>query len=109
MERADRAAAGGDINSIPQDNPTRVDFDRQHALSHEGWKAPSSSSASGVAAADGSRARSHPTGRNANAYTLNLKKRMSPSLTTYSLPSDFNSPFSFTACSLPYLNKSSQW
>ncbi len=35
------------------------------------------------------------------SYTLNLKKRMSPSRTTYSLPSDLSRPFSFTACSLP--------
>jgi hypothetical protein len=34
MER-DRAAAGGDINAVPQDNPARVDFDRQHALSEK--------------------------------------------------------------------------
>jgi len=35
MER-DRAAAGGDINAIPTDNPTRVDFDRLHGLSEKG-------------------------------------------------------------------------
>ena len=40
--------------------------------------------------------------------TLNLKKRMSPSLTTYSLPSDLSSPFSFTTCSLPRRKRSSQ-
>jgi NAD(P)-dependent dehydrogenase (short-subunit alcohol dehydrogenase family) len=39
--------------------------------------------------------------------TLNLKNRMSPSLTTYSLPSERSRPFSFTACSLPSAKRSS--
>jgi hypothetical protein len=39
--------------------------------------------------------------------TLNLKKRMSPSLTTYSLPSERSRPFSLTACSLPSAKRSS--
>jgi len=34
MER-DRAAAGGDITSVPPTNPARIDFDRQHALSEK--------------------------------------------------------------------------
>jgi hypothetical protein len=34
-------------------------------------------------------------------YTLNLKKRMSPSRTVYSLPSDLRRPFALTACSEP--------
>ena len=34
MER-DRAAAGGDINAVSPDNPTRVDFDRLHELSEK--------------------------------------------------------------------------
>jgi hypothetical protein len=41
-------------------------------------------------------------------YTLNLKNRMSPSFTTYSLPSERSSPASFTACSLPRRKRSSQ-
>jgi hypothetical protein len=34
MER-DRAAAGGDITSVPTDNPTRAHFDRLHAASEK--------------------------------------------------------------------------
>ena len=34
MER-DRAAAGGDIASVPVSNPSRIDFDRLHALSEK--------------------------------------------------------------------------
>jgi uncharacterized membrane protein len=34
MER-DRAAVGGDITSVPADNPTRADFDRLHAASEK--------------------------------------------------------------------------
>lgn len=34
MER-DRAAAGGDIATVPAGNPTRIDFDRLHALSEK--------------------------------------------------------------------------
>jgi hypothetical protein len=34
MER-DRAAAGGDINAVPQTNPARVEFDREHSLSEK--------------------------------------------------------------------------
>ena len=34
MER-DRAAAGGDIASVPASNPARIDFDRLHALSEK--------------------------------------------------------------------------
>lgn len=34
MER-DRAAAGGDINALPSDNPIRVDFDRMHGISEK--------------------------------------------------------------------------
>jgi len=34
MER-DRAAAGGDINAVPQNNPARVEFDREHSLSEK--------------------------------------------------------------------------
>jgi uncharacterized membrane protein len=34
MER-DRAAAGGDITSVPTSNPTRADFDRRHELSEK--------------------------------------------------------------------------
>jgi uncharacterized membrane protein len=34
MER-DRAAVGGDIASVPTDNPTRADFDRLHAASEK--------------------------------------------------------------------------
>jgi len=40
-------------------------------------------------------------------YTLNLKNRMSPSFTTYSLPSERSRPASFTACSLPRRKRSS--
>jgi putative copper export protein len=32
---SDRAAAGGDINSVPKDNAARVDFDRRHELSEK--------------------------------------------------------------------------
>jgi uncharacterized membrane protein len=34
MQR-DRAAAGGDIAAVPAGNPTRIDFDRLHALSEK--------------------------------------------------------------------------
>jgi len=34
MER-DRAAAGGDIASVPPSNPARIDFDRLHELSEK--------------------------------------------------------------------------
>ena len=34
MER-DRAAAGGDINAVPKDNSTRLDFDRLHSISEK--------------------------------------------------------------------------
>jgi putative copper export protein len=34
MER-DRASAGGDIAAVPANNPSRIDFDRLHALSEK--------------------------------------------------------------------------
>ena len=52
--------------------------------------------------------RSKTRGSPAGDQTLNLKKRISPSLTTYSLPSDLRSPFSLTACSEPRVNRSSE-
>ena len=41
------------------------------------------------------------------AYTLNLNKMMSPSFTTYSLPSERTRPFSFAAVIEPFAIKSS--
>ena len=46
--------------------------------------------------------------RQTACQTLNLKKRMSPSLTTYSFPSERSRPFSLTACSLPSAKRSSE-
>jgi hypothetical protein len=104
MER-DRIAAGGAIDAAPPDNPDRIDCTpspRRSKAPHSSWAWASSFSW------DSKTAHARRTRTEAN-QTLNLKKRMSPSLTTYSLPSDFSRPFSFTACSLPYLNRSSQW
>ena len=50
----------------------------------------------------------NPNVEDERPYTLNLKNRMSPSFTTYSLPSERYNPFSLTACSLPYAKRSSQ-